>query len=313
MKRLLVIIASLGLALIALVPAVLAADRTGPSDHVLISIQGDITLPAGEQVDLVIVIGGTTTVFGDATTVIAIDGRAVFSGGTTQHVLAIASPVEIGAGATVTGDVTTLDSSTVAVAPGAAFGGTVQDLAPRLAGIGAILAPAIFLLFVGVFIVNLVAGLALSALGARQVRAAEALISREPGAVLVAGLAGVLLPMILVVGLFVSVVGAPLGIAILVTVWPLVTYLGYLIAGIWIGDWVLGRTSAGATTRERPYAASVVGLVVLQVLFIVPPISAIASLFGLGAVLLLAWRVIRGETASSVPAMSGPSTAPVPG
>lgn len=312
MQRLSAVIATLAVLLLILVPVAVAADPQASSDRVLISIGGDVTVPAGEQVDVVVVIGGTATVAGDTTSVVAIDGRAVFVSGTTQEVVAIASPVEVRDGVVISGDVTTLDPTTVSVGPGSTVGGTIRDLAPSFVGIGAVLAPAIVLLFIGFVLVTLVAGLGLAALGARQVRAAEALISHEPIAVLVAGLAGVVLPFLLVAALIVTVVGAPLGIGILITVWPLTAYVGYLVAGIWIGDWILGQASA-ATIRERPYAAAVIGLLVLQVLAIVPPVSAIASLFGFGAVLLLAWQVIRSGTPADPSAIRGARPVPMPG
>lgn len=312
MQRLSTFVASLAIFLLLLVPAASAADAQAEGDRVLISIEGDVTVPAGEHVDAVVVIGGTATISGDTTSVFAIDGRAIFLDGTTLEVVAIASPIEVRRGAVISGDVTTMDPDTVAVEAGATVVGSIRDLAPSLAGVGAVLAPAILLLFIGFLLVALVAGLGLAALAARQVRAAEALISREPGTVLVAGLAGIFLPFLLVAALVVTVVGAPLGLAVLFTVWPLTAYLGYLVAGIWIGDWILGRTSS-PIVRERPYAAAVVGLLVLQVLAIVPPVSAIASLFGYGAVLLLAWRVVRNGTPADPSALRGVRPAPMPG
>ena len=62
--------------------------------------------------------------------------------------------------------------------------------------------------------------------------------------------------------------------------------------------------------RERPYLAAVVGILVLQVLTIVPFVTGIASLFGFGAVLLLAWRTFHqgnvGQAALSHPATPAP-------
>lgn len=101
-------------------------------------------------------------------------------------------------------------------------------------------------------------------------------------------------------------------IATLVVLRPLTAHVGYLVAGIWIGDWIVGRASA-ATVRERPYAAAVIGLLVLQVLAIVPPISAIAWLFGFGAVLLLAWRVIRRGTPADPSTIRGARPLAMPG
>ena len=70
------------------------------------------------------------------------------------------------------------------------------------------------------------------------------------------------------------------------------------MAGIAIGDWIVGRLSPGVT-RERPYLAAVVGLLVLELVGIVPLVSGIATLFGYGAVLLLAWRTLRSQPTES--------------
>jgi hypothetical protein len=316
-RRIAPILATLVVALLlVLAPAALAAETHpgGDVDRALISLQGDVTLPAGDQADLVLVVGGTATIDGDATTVVAIDGTVVVRDGTVGSVGAVGSDVEVGAGATVTGDVLTLDQDRVTIAAGAAFGGAVRDLAPQLIGLGFVLGPAMFLLFIGFVLVTIVAGVVLAGMAARQVRAAERLISREPGTVLLTGIAGIFAPILLVAALIVTVVGAPLGVAILVTVWPLAAYLGYLVAGIWIGEWLLARVDPGrAQATERPYAAAVVGLVVLQALSIVPPLSAIASLFGYGAVLLLAWRVLRTGGAADTGAVRGVAPAPLAG
>lgn len=305
-----VVVVTACFALLLLVPVALAADPRPADDGALMAFGEDITLPAGQATDLVLVINGTATVRGDATVVIAIAGEAILEGATVETVVAVDSPVGVGSGSSVTGDVATLDTGTVSVATGATVAGEVRDITPQLIGLGAVLAPAVLLVFIGFVLVTFVAGLALAGLAARQVRAAETLISREPGPVLVSGLIGIFLPLLVIGVLFVTVVGIPLALALLLTVWPATAYVGYLVAGIWIGDWILGRTSPGVV-RERPYLASVIGLLILQVLSILPPVTGIASLFGYGAVLLLAWRVFRGTPAATLPTMQGARPAPM--
>ena len=56
--------------------------------------------------------------------------------------------------------------------------------------------------------------------------------------------------------------------------------------------------------------AAVVGLIVLPVISIVPFVGAVASLFGFGAVLLLAWRTFRQPSAAR-PVTSPPATQPM--
>jgi hypothetical protein len=293
MKRLFGFLASLLLVFLMFAPAALAADPSLPHNgRVLISTGGDITLPAGEHADAVVVVKGTATIYGEANTIVVIDGSVQLTGASVETVVAVRSPVTIGAGTVVLGDVMKLDSVVTRLGDGA-IGGAVRDIASDLAGIGFFVGPALLLMYAGFALAAIMAGLLLAALAARQVRAAEALISHQPVQTLLAALTGVFVPIFLIALLVVTIVGAPLGIGILLGLWPLAAFVGYLVGGIWIGDWVLARTSPG-TTRERPYLAAVVGLLILQVMAILPFLSMIASLFGYGAVLLLAARTIRG-------------------
>lgn len=304
MRRIFGIAGAMLLVLFLLVPAVLAAEP-GERGWVLVSVNGDVTVPAGDTAETVVVINGTATIAGSSTTVVVINGRAELTGATVESLVAISSQVDIGAGTTVNGDVRYLDS-TVTQAADAQVTGSVRDVTGDLAVFGAVIVSAFFLLWLGFALAAVVAALVLAGLAARQVRAAEAIISREPGIALVAGIAGTFLPILLIVALFVTVVGAPLGFAILFGVWPFLAFVGYLVAAIWVGDWILARTSPGVH-RERPYLASIIGLLVLAVLTIVPLVGAIATLFGFGAVLVLAWRVFR---APSVGATAAPTATP---
>ena len=80
-------------------------------------------------------------------------------------------------------------------------------------------------------------------------RAAEALISREPLVTFAAGLAATFLPILVIVGLFLTVIGAPLAMGILFGLWPLAAFVGYLVAGIWVGDWL--RCHVGIDRDDR--------------------------------------------------------------
>ena len=214
--------------------------------------------------------------------------------------MAIRSPVTLGSGAVVAKDVATFDS-VVTKTGDAVVQGEVRDVGAGLAGIGLVLVPLMFLAWLGFALAAIASGLLLAALGARQVRAAEAIIRHEPLPTILVGIGGVFLPIVIGIPLFLTVIGAPLALGMWFGLWPLVALIGYLVAGIAIGDWVLGQATP-TVTRERPYLASIIGLVVLQLLGIVPFLSAIASLVGFGAVLMLAWRVFRhhgvGETRS---------------
>jgi hypothetical protein len=292
MKRIFLIIASVALLMGLAAPAVLAASPTATQDkQVVLVFNGDAAVPAGEQADVVLVTNGTATIAGDVQNVVVFHGSAVVqTGATLQNVFVADGSVSLAAGTTVSGDVRTLDA-TVTQDPAAIVGGEVRAVDADLIAFGLAIAPAIVLFFLGFALVTIVAGLALAALAARQVRSAEALIRDEPLETFIFGLAGLIVVPLVAILAMVTIIGAPLGLALLLMVWPAAAFAGYLVAGIWIGEWLLYRNSA--TRPDRPYLASVLGLIVLQVAGIVPFVTPIASLFGFGAVLLLAWRTFR--------------------
>jgi hypothetical protein len=76
-----------------------------------------------------------------------------------------------------------------------------------------------------------------------------------------------------------------------------VAFIGYIVAAIWLGEWLLGRRSPDAMPAERPYAAVTLGLIVGFVIGLVPFVTAILSILGLGAVVLAASRTLRGRSA----------------
>src|SRR4029077_18005857 len=120
-------------------------------------------------------------------------------------------------------------------------------------------------------------GLFRGGVGGRQVRAAGGLISDEPVMTLVAGILGVIVVPIVAILLIVTVIGVPLGVGILIGFWPFVAFIGYLVAGIWIGDWLLDRMQP-TVVRERPFLAAVIGLLVLQTLGLVPVLAVVAMI-----------------------------------
>lgn len=307
MKRLLVVAAALLLAAMS-APTVLAA---GPellhTGRVLISTQGDISVAAGERVDAVVVVGAAARIEGEVNALFVVDGSAELkTGATVGSIVAVYSPIELRAGSKVLGDVRTLDSL-VHKNGDAAVGGEVRDMWADVATLGWVVAPMILLFYLGFALAGVVGGLVLAGLASKQVRAAGALIGHEAVSVLVAGVVGIVLPIVVIVALFASIVGIPLAIALLVAVWPAVAILGYLVAGIWLGDLIVTRATPDVR-RERPYLAATVGIVLLHVLGLWPPITMVFSFLGYGAVLLFAWRVFRGQ---GVALPSAPRLTPV--
>lgn len=294
MKRIL-ILAAVAFATVALVPTALAAEPMTHTGRVLVSTQGDVTIPEGDRADVVVVVQGTATISGDVNTLVVVDGTANLEGARIETVVAVRSQVEVGQGTVVLGEVKRLDS-TVHQTGNAQIQGGITDLAAMFVEMGVVLAPALILIWIGFGLAMIVAGLMAAGLAARQVREAERLISSEPWPTFLTGLVGLIVLPIGAIVLFATLLGAPLATGVLLQVLPLMAFAGYLVAAIWAGDWVLRRLSSGPE-RERPYLASMIGVVILGVVGLVPVLGivvAIFSLLGFGAVIRLGIQAFRG-------------------
>ena len=308
MKRLFAIAAAVVFLLALAAPAALAAEPTGSSRSLIVAVNRSVEIPAGDHVDTLVLVNGTAQVGGDVGTIVVARGSATLSGATAETLVVVNGSADLLAGTTVSGDVRTLDG-TVTQQAGATVGGSIRSLDADLAVFGIMLIPLLILLFVGFGLAIVAAALLVAAFGARQVRSVESLIARQPGQVLVAGIAGsVALPLVAIL-LVMTVVGAPIGVGLLLVVLPAIALLAWIVAAIWVGDWLVARLR-GAPEPGRPYRAAVLGVIVLGVAGMLPFVTAVATLFGFGALLLAAWRVLRpevppvGATGSTQPAPS---------
>jgi hypothetical protein len=305
MNKLLALLGALVLAL-GISGATLAADgASGNSDTILLSINGNVEVAAGDHADAVIVFSGDARISGDVGTLFVADGTAsAESGASLDNLIVINGAAEIASGATISGDINQYGSS-IDVADGATVTGSVRDLSGDLATFWLFIGAAAIVLWIGVAVATILVALLVAGLAARQVRLATGTISREPGKTFLVGLLAILLPPILAVVAFVTVIGIPAALGILFVVWPLTAFVGYLVAAIWIGEWLLGR--GNRAPAERPYGAAAIGVLVAFLLGFIPLVTAVISIFGLGAVVLVAWRTLRGT--STAPDTSAPQPA----
>jgi hypothetical protein len=291
MKRLfapfLALLLTLGLAGVAL-----AAEELSHSGRVIFVAGGDVDIAADEQADAVIVIDGDARVAGTVNTLVVVEGTATVTGGTLEALAIVRGTATLDADTTILGDVMRFDA-TVVGANAANVGGSVRDMTTDIAAFGAFLAISAIVLWIGVGIATLLFGLLAAGLAARQVRSATSLISREPVLTGVIGLLSIVVVPLLAVVAMITVIGIPTGIGLLIVVWPMVAFVGYIVAAIWIGERLLNRRD-GSAQPERPYAAAAVGLLIAFVIGFVPLVTAIVSIFGFGAVVLAAWRTLRG-------------------
>ena len=266
----------------------------------LIVSGADVTLAADESVDLLIVYNGTARIEGHASSVVVVNGTANLVGGSAGNVIAIQSQVSVDPSSIVAGDIRTIESGVTAQSA------TTVTGAVRAIGLDMFVGwpnlSAFALIYVAFAVSAIMAGVVLAGLAGRQVRAAGALVVKEPVMVLAAGVLG--LAALLTVGILavVTIVGIPFAIGLLGIALPVLFVIGYIVIGIWLGELILARFSPAA--RQRPYLAAIVGLTVIGLVSFLPPIGGLISFIGFGAVMLLSWRVLRGSP-GAVPAISG--------
>ena len=299
MKKLFILLAAVALALGMAGIAFAADGETSHSGRVVFVAGGDVEIGTDEQADAVVVISGGAAVAGNVNTLVVVDGIATVTG-TLETVAIMNGSVELSAGATVTGDVLQL-GSTVERAEGAEIGGAVKDIAGDVAGFAIFMGFAAVAIWIGFGIATILVGLLVAGLAARQARGATSLISHEPGTTFLVGLLAIVVTPIVAGLAMATIIGIPAGFGLLLFIWPTAAFIGYIVAAIWLGEWLLGRRD-GSVRAERPYAAATIGLLVAFVIGLIPIVTAVLSIFGLGAVVLAAWRTLGGT----------PTTRPVP-
>jgi len=269
---------------------------------VLVGIQQDVALPAGETADAVIVVDGAADVAGTATGVIAIDADVtIASGASVESIFAVGGSVDVADGATVK-DIAYAGTD-ITIAPTATVTGEVSDINEDFAQFAGFLVAALAVIalfvFIGWLLAVLIAALLLVAFGTSQARRAAANIGGDVLKTLVAGLLMLIVPWIVIALLAVTVVGLPLAIGLAI-MWFFVAFLGWLVVGLWIGERILARSR----TAARPYGAAILGVLILVLVGWIPFVNFIAWWFGLGAVTLAGWRVLR--SGGTPPAATGP-------
>jgi hypothetical protein len=159
------------------------------------------------------------------------------------------------------------------------------------------------LFWVGMTIAVLVAGALFALVGGRQLQGASAYMTEKVGRSVLTGV--IVLFAIPIVGilLMLTVVGIPAGIGVLFFLGPALLFLGYLVAGSWLGRLVLSRAPGEDGTRG--VTATLLGLVILQVVFLVPGLGwvvfPIGGIWGTGALVYYAFTASRAGAPRSTP------------
>ena len=263
-----------------------AADADFSGDDRIV-VKGPLEVPRGETVDDIVVVDGRVTVAGRATgDVLVVRGPVRLSGTVEGDLVALSDRARLTRGARVEGDVIYADERPV-LAPGATVEGEVRKLDPD-----EVLSPGGFIgvlaLWIAFSVSTLVAGLLLYMLAPRGIDAARAAAGERTGAAVGWGLLTFFGVPIVAVLAFLTIVGIPLAIALLLAVFPLYV-LGYVTSA-----WLLGvRLVAG-----RPLIGFFAGWAILRMLALVPVLGGLvwfgAVVFGLGALSVAAWRARSG-------------------
>jgi len=298
---------------LALIPAVAFADDGDPDD-LLMKIGGDLHIGAGETAGSVVVIDGNVVIEGKVTkSVFVVGGDALVKGEIAGDLTVIGGDIDLRSTARVD-DVTSIRGDVVR-ASGATIAGDLRerDGFGFLWGFAALFS---VLVWVGGTIAVVAAGLVFAAMGGRQLREAAQRMTSDPvnvviGAVFIA----VALPA-LAVAAMITLVGIPLALAVFLFVLPALLTLGYIVAGARLGEAVLGLASQ-ASAGAHPYAATAFGILLLQLLLLVPVIgfliASIAALWGAGALAFGAFKAAGGHGVESstpaAPASRGPQPA----
>jgi hypothetical protein len=297
--RLLLLLTVLGLAFLPTGAA--AQDGDEEDEGFLLSANNPLTIGADQRIGTAVVINDDATVDGTVTgALVVINGNATVSGTVEEDVTVINGDLDLADGSTindafmVNGDVTQ--------AAGATVTGDIEereDLGFQWGLAGSI---ASFLFWLATTVVILVAGLLFAAVGGLQLSVSAGNITRRIGPTLLTTvILWIGVPLLAVVA-FVTVIGIPLGIGILVFLLPALWFLGYLVSGTALGAAIL-RAFNRVSGPRHPYVAALLGLFILQIIVLVPflgwLIALLAGLIGAGALALLAWKAWRGRGAQA--------------
>ena len=303
MKRLAIIAVALALAAL---PASAGAQSPDEEDEgFIMRVDGDVVIGADERVNTVIVINGDLTLEGTVTDfVLVIEGDALVSGDVGGDLTVISGDIELTSTAVVD-NVNSVRGDFVR-AQGATVTGDVheRDNFRFFWGIAGIFS---ILFWVGMTVTMIVAALVFAHFGARQLtNAATTMTGDIVNAIIGAVFLWVGGPLLAFLA-FITVIGIPVGIGILVFLLPALGFLGYLVAGTRLGTFLLGF--GGREQTGRPYLAAALGMLLLQLLVLVPVFGALAALlagaWGAGA---LAFNIYRGAGGKGFEAPATPAT-----
>jgi hypothetical protein len=266
-----------------------AAQTRRKSDGPRVVLTGRVDVGSAERTDSVVIFDGPAVIAGDVNgAVVAFNGDVRVRGNVDEAVVVLRGRAIIEADATVGGDV--VSSKRPRVAAGATVDGRVRrvNFANYFRALGWVLwlvwwlAVSVSIFVLGFLVLALTPRVAARALEVARTRVGPTIAW---GLVMAVGL-----PIVSILVLL-TLVGIPLGLIGLFSL-ALLYGLGYVVAAL-----ALGRRLIREPTSA--YLAFFVGLLVLRVVALIPVlgnlVTAAATVYGLGALTVAAWRAARGR------------------
>ena len=287
----------LTLALMCVIPTSRAESQRKPErSDLLLRVQGPVTINAADSVGTVWVINNDVNVMGTAEQLIVINGRAQISGTVRGNVMLVKSSGTLARTAHVGGDVLLYRSTMSGVAGTVA--GTVHNEAGASLG-----AQGLWMLWVSITMALIVTGIAFGYFfGDSLGSIADQARTGWKGMFLLTVALVCGLPLVAVLA-FMTGIGFVLGFFIMFALIPVLSLLGYIVAGTSIGRALL---QVPESSRDKLFGSIAIGIVMFQLLALVPAIGAVSVLlgswFGASALVYRAWQHERGGVTS--PALS---------
>jgi hypothetical protein len=277
-------------------PAAAQSDARPGDEGPTVVLTGRVEVAEGEQTEAVVIFDGPAEIAGRVDgPVIAANGDIRVTGTVDEDVVAFNGRAIVEDGARIGGGV--VSSQEPRVAAGASVADDVErvNFTNFFNALGWVLW---ILWWLAVTVSTLVLGLLLVALFPRAAEAADAAGRSRVGPCIGWGLVlGVALP-VLSVALFFTVLGIPLGLAGLAAMVPL-TAVGFVTGAL-----VLGRRIV--KEPRSLVLAFVLGWAILRVVDLIPAIGNLASfaatVYGLGALAVAAWRAAHAGERTPAPA-----------
>lgn len=260
-------------------------DEAEPND--LVVFTGDVIVPRGRTVGEVVVVHGTVTVLGSVDgDVIVLDGPVTVSGRVSGDVVAIDGRVRLQSSAQIGGGV--LTGGTAEVEEGAEVGRDVRE-GVRLSLAGPVAALGALLTSLAMAVSTLLLMLVVLLLAPRGVDRLGTVARTAPFASAGWGLLLAVLVPVLAVAAIATILGLPLGLAVLLGS-GLLFLLGFVAA-----SWGVGRVIVPGSRVGAMFAGWGIGAVVGLVPLLNVALWALGSIFGLGLMTVAAWRA-RGTS-----------------